>query len=148
MRFARSGHDAVLLADGRVLVAGDILMRSEIWDPATDSWTTTPPFTEEIRGNIHLAVLQDGRVLAASPEYNASMPGTICYPGSSPSSLAEGSVSHRAPATIALIRWRRSADKTVPSPALPIDLGRRAHSAAASYRDLPRTNADCIRPGW
>ena len=64
MRFARSGHDAVLLGDGRVLVAGDILMRSEIWDPATDSWTTTPPFTEEIRGNIHLAVLQDGRVLA------------------------------------------------------------------------------------
>jgi hypothetical protein len=64
MRFARSGHDAALLADGRVLIAGGIPMRAEIWDPATDSWTLTPWFTEMIGANIHLAALSDGRVLA------------------------------------------------------------------------------------
>ena len=64
MRFARSGHDAALLADGRVLVAGGIPMRGEIWDPATDRWTLTPWFTEMIGANIHLTALRDGRVLA------------------------------------------------------------------------------------
>jgi hypothetical protein len=64
MRFARSGHDAVLLADGRVLIAGGNSMSCEIWDPATDSWTLTPRFTEMIGVNIHLAALPDGRVLA------------------------------------------------------------------------------------
>jgi hypothetical protein len=50
LAFARDGHTAVLLRDGRVLVAGGVLWRCpdwcnaytvealEIWDPATDRW--------------------------------------------------------------------------------------------------------------
>ena len=66
MHFARSDHDAVLLADGRVLVAGIVPMWGEIRDPATDSWTSTPPLTEQLRGDFYLAALRDGRVVAVA----------------------------------------------------------------------------------
>jgi hypothetical protein len=66
MRNARSSHDAVLLTDGRVLVAGGSAAPGEIWDPTTDGWTPTPAFTEPMGVNIQLAALRDGRALAVS----------------------------------------------------------------------------------
>lgn len=79
MRRFRAGHTATLLPDGRVLVAGgtqgnnqhqlfdifDILgtalANSEIYDPASNSWSNGPVMHEPKAG--HVAVtLQDGRI--------------------------------------------------------------------------------------
>ena len=79
---SRAEPTAVLLADGRVLVAGAGVERremndpnaagvetvpafaAEIYDPATDSWTRTDPMIE-FRASHTLTLLADGRVLAA-----------------------------------------------------------------------------------
>ncbi|UOZ03055.1 DUF6603 domain-containing protein [Amycolatopsis sp. WQ 127309] len=69
---ARYGHSATRLPDGRVLVAGGsgvragqedgALASAELYDPATRTWTATPPMTEARTG--HQAVpLPGGRVL-------------------------------------------------------------------------------------
>lgn len=67
----QQGHDAVLLSDGRVLVAGGCsdapeydCFASEIYDPATRSWAETGRTSEEHNGRF-LTRLPDGRVLAA-----------------------------------------------------------------------------------
>jgi hypothetical protein len=69
LNVARELHQAVLLADGRVLVAGgrDLTglqtKTSELYDPASGSWSFTKALQNEPGGN--LVLLTDGRVLAA-----------------------------------------------------------------------------------
>ncbi len=70
MAVGRSGHEAVLMADGRVLVVGGVgtgwtfLASAEIYDPATARFTATGSM-RELRES-HVAVrLPDGRVLVA-----------------------------------------------------------------------------------
>ena len=68
MNTPRTGHAAVLLANGKVLVAGGDdpneqgLASAEIYDPATNKWTSTGSMlTPRVaRGAV---VLKDGRVL-------------------------------------------------------------------------------------
>ncbi len=65
---ARAWHNATLLPDGKVLVAGgwnngDDLYSAEIYDPATKTWTATGSLTIERHGPATL--LLDGRLLAA-----------------------------------------------------------------------------------
>ena len=69
MSIPRMWHQALLLADGRVLVHGGNLSESrddarlaEIFDPETGTWTPTASTTME---RPTLALLADGRVLAA-----------------------------------------------------------------------------------
>jgi hypothetical protein len=75
---------AVLLADGRVLVAGGIRIKGgvvadvEIYDPAAGIWTATAPLPEP-RGGSVAVLLEDGSVLLAGG-YNAS---TIHRPATS-----------------------------------------------------------------
>lgn len=79
MNTAREGHTAVLLADGRVLVAGGggvvvngggntedplAMVSAELYDPSTGTWTVTGNLTIE-RGEHSATVLPDGRVLVA-----------------------------------------------------------------------------------
>ena len=67
--FARSGHTATLLGDGRVLVCGGLksstsstMARAELFTPSTNSWTPTTPMT--VARDDHTATrLQDGRLL-------------------------------------------------------------------------------------
>ncbi len=72
MNTARSGPAGALLSDGRVLVVGGIyndgaadhrvLDSSEIWDPATGSWTKTGRLAQA-RFDASAVTLADGRVL-------------------------------------------------------------------------------------
>ena len=69
MAILREGHEAVLLADGRVLVHGgsrqssssDAARLTEIYDPESGRWTTTASTMIERQT---LTLLADGRVLA------------------------------------------------------------------------------------
>jgi uncharacterized protein YfaQ (DUF2300 family) len=66
MADARSGHLAVTLRDGTVLVIGgnqEAESFAERYDPMADSWTSVGTFTEPIRGGIAATLLSDGQVL-------------------------------------------------------------------------------------
>jgi tRNA A-37 threonylcarbamoyl transferase component Bud32 len=72
MLIHRYVHDAVLLKDGRVLVAGGwasttlasrSLADSEVFDPLTGAWTTVGSMTAG-RAQFRMAALPDGRVVA------------------------------------------------------------------------------------
>jgi hypothetical protein len=68
MHMARSGHQATLLDDGRVLVTGGsddtgaAINRAEVFNPVTRTWADVEP-------NVHArlehaaTLLQDGRVI-------------------------------------------------------------------------------------
>lgn len=67
---ARVSAVAVLLAGGRVLIAGGVdaanapMASVELYDPATAAWTTGPAMASR-RGSFTTTLLADGRVLAA-----------------------------------------------------------------------------------
>ncbi len=67
---ARENHDAILLTDGQVLVAGGrvtdalSLKTSEIYNPATGTWLEAGPMLT-VRKSPKLALLPDGQVLVA-----------------------------------------------------------------------------------
>jgi hypothetical protein len=93
MNYARVYHDLTMLADGTVLATGGTptsgsadgstevsggVLPSEIWDPATERWTTVASMSET-RGYHSTAVLMpDGRVLVAGSGHddnNTTSPG-------------------------------------------------------------------------
>lgn len=71
---ARAEHGAVLLHDGRVLVAGGVVPRTpvtnhelssaEIFEPGSKTWLPAASMIDA-RGDVQLVVLPDGRVLVA-----------------------------------------------------------------------------------
>jgi N-acetylneuraminic acid mutarotase len=70
MKKVRLDHAAVLLDDGRILVAGGVdaagtaLNTAEVYDPATGHWTLTGTMSAA-RAGFTMTVLPDGRVVAA-----------------------------------------------------------------------------------
>ena len=67
MRHARVDHSAVLLADGKVLVAGgsgleDLPTNAELYDPAIGSWAPTIPLVTGREGHSAFR-LADGKVV-------------------------------------------------------------------------------------
>jgi hypothetical protein len=76
----RARHKALLLHDGRVLVAGggtdpptanNVLASVELFDPATGAWTPAAPMTDA-RYDFDMVLLPDGRVLVAGGSNNAT----------------------------------------------------------------------------
>ncbi|HKR50030.1 MAG TPA: peptidoglycan DD-metalloendopeptidase family protein [Pseudonocardiaceae bacterium] len=73
--FARSGANAIVLPDGKVLIAGGGPAESELFDPATNTWSVGPALNVP-RGNGHMTVLDTGDVLMAAG-YNTTGPITV-----------------------------------------------------------------------
>ena len=72
----REGYSATLLPSGKVLVAGGRagvppLASTELFDPATGTWTGGPGMTRE-RDDFAAVALKDGRVLVIQGELNPS----------------------------------------------------------------------------
>jgi hypothetical protein len=73
MNADRATHGATLLADGRVLLAGGFgrVSTAERYDPATNTWQPVGTMTTLV-GEIALATLSDGRVLAVGQSSDTS----------------------------------------------------------------------------
>src|SRR6266496_2022643 len=77
MNIARSGHQATLLMDGRVLVRGgsdhedQAIGRAEIYNPFTGTWSPAQPNIVPRLGHA-AALLHDGRVLVVGGVASAS----------------------------------------------------------------------------
>ncbi|HEV8422328.1 MAG TPA: kelch repeat-containing protein [Chthoniobacterales bacterium] len=105
MTFAREGHAATLLTDGRVLVEGgddSALISAELFDPTTGTWTLTGS-TNSGRQWHSATLLNDGTVLVAGGNYNGffSTPTAELFDPSAETwttvgSLKEARASHTA----------------------------------------------------
>lgn len=89
MAFPRRRHNMVILADGSVIAVGgtgqadDVaaaVLEAEIWDPATESWTTVAPMTEARMYHSTALLLPDGRVVAAGGEAGGELHAQIYSP--------------------------------------------------------------------
>jgi fibronectin type 3 domain-containing protein len=127
MVYPRRQNNATLLPDGKVLVSGGSggpgfdngkvpVLPAELWDPATERWTTLPPMPG-YRGYHSIALLlPDGRVLSASGD--SSYSGEIYSPaylfkGPRPAvSSAPKTVSYGQSATISTPDAARIANVT------------------------------------
>jgi N-acetylneuraminic acid mutarotase len=71
LAFARDGHTATLLPNGKVLVAGGGVISAELYDPATGHWTATGSLGAARYGNT-ATLLPNGKVLVAGGATNGS----------------------------------------------------------------------------
>lgn len=70
----RYGHAATRLPSGKVLIVGGWFadQHAELYDPATGTWTATPPMNAGHRGGHIVVLLPNGKVLVAGGQW----PGT------------------------------------------------------------------------
>lgn len=89
MAFPRRRHNMVVLADGSVITVGgtrqadDVaaaVLEAEIWDPATETWTTVAPMTEARMYHSTAVLLPDGRVVSAGGEASGELHAQIYSP--------------------------------------------------------------------
>jgi len=74
--FARSGASAVVLPDGRVLVAGGGPLESEVYDPATATWSDDASLNSPHSTGMGMLLLKSGQVLLAGG-YTDTGPTTV-----------------------------------------------------------------------
>ncbi len=81
---ARSGHRAILLPGGQVLVIGgsgpngNFLASCEVYDPGTGAWTEKAPMAQA-RSGFSATVLSDGRILVAGGQAGEQLKSTEIY---------------------------------------------------------------------
>jgi len=103
MAYPRVYHTLTMLADGKVLAVGGEassdqnnvatgVMPTEIWDPATETWTTAASIAAARNYHSTAVLMQDGRVLVAGGghEEGSSDPGQFSAQIYSPSYLFAG----------------------------------------------------------
>jgi len=113
MQYGRSQHNLVILPDGKVLVVGGAnevslistngVLPAEIWDPATEQWTTVAAMTRPRMYHSIALLLPDGRVLAAGGgRINPAVPDETNGEFYSPPYLFKGArpIATAAPATV------------------------------------------------
>jgi hypothetical protein len=83
MQQPRTGHAAVLLQDGRMLVTGGtttsntVTNSAEIYDPASNMWTSVPNGMNTARSGETATLLNDGRVLIAGGQSTSGPTNTV-----------------------------------------------------------------------
>ena len=80
------GPEAVLLRDGRVLLAGSGYA-GDVYSPSAGTWTATGPRFYSLAGGAALALLPNGQVLSAGGSQLANCSPKGC--GSEPVAAAE-----------------------------------------------------------
>jgi hypothetical protein len=103
MKTARVYHTLTMLADGRVLAIGGEptsdqtvvtsgVLTTEIWDPATQTWTNDAPISAARNYHASAILLPDGRVMVAGGGHEESLGGAGQYSAQfySPSYLSNG----------------------------------------------------------
>ncbi|WP_345802859.1 fibronectin type III domain-containing protein [Microbacterium sp. AZCO] len=103
MKTARVYHTLTMLADGKVLAVGGEptsdqtvvtsgVLSTEIWDPATETWTTGPSMSAARNYHSTAVLMPDGRVLVAGGghENGLSDPGQYSAQIYSPAYLSNG----------------------------------------------------------
>ncbi len=103
MNTARVYHTLTMLADGRVLAVGGEptsdqtvvttgVLSTEIWDPATQTWTNDAPIAAARNYHSTAVLLPDGRVLVAGGGHEEGLAGAGQYSAQyySPSYLSKG----------------------------------------------------------
>lgn len=106
LREPRAFHTATVLADGRVLVAGGLdprqqyfPPRTELFDPASESWAAGGTLVGGVGVALHTAtLLRDGRVLLAGGRRDGSLAGAACTAGDPSSQVYAPSVGRWSPA--------------------------------------------------
>ncbi len=97
MASVRDQHNLVLLPDGKVFAVGgsttDIFtgaLAAEIWDPATETWTTMASMAQPRMYHSTALLLPDGRVLVAGGGREGSAPDYLTAQIYSPPYLSKG----------------------------------------------------------
>jgi len=77
MQDEKSNHTASLLLNGNVLVAGGLDKLSELYNPATDKWTSLDPMFKSRTYRATATLLTNGNVLIVSGESGSFYPATF-----------------------------------------------------------------------
>ncbi|MER5447156.1 DUF6603 domain-containing protein [Streptomyces sp. NPDC002764] len=156
MTDARTGHRAVVLADGRVLVIGGALATGggrhsalaycEVYDPATGHWTPTGSLAQARTGH-QAAPLADGRVLVTGGDAVVAGDGTLDPHSLSTSELYDPATGRWSPAA-AMPGAGRSHHRILPlrSGAVLVIGGTGAPEQTAGYRSV--IAYDPAADGW
>jgi hypothetical protein len=144
MLFARSGHQAVLLSTGEVLVTGGMglagvtLDSAEIYNPAGDSWSLVGPMSSP-RARFSAGLLKDGRVLVAGGTNGESVLDAVEIFDPQGGSFSESSAALSSP--------RRSHTATVMRDGRVLIAGGSDEIAPLSSTDIYDPVADSMTPG-
>jgi hypothetical protein len=93
MSVARTGHNATLLADGKVLITGGNTLTADLFDPSTGMFTPTTGIMLTARLNDTATLLTNGKVLITGGFAGGALATTELYDPSTKSFSATGKMT-------------------------------------------------------